>query len=60
MRSVTVGGTTKKQGRHHARNKRRREKLKVLKAEAKVSLMRVKELETQLEVVQKKESLLYS
>ncbi|CAM9776462.1 unnamed protein product, partial [Heterosigma akashiwo] len=53
VRSVMVGGTTKKQGRHHARNRRRREKLKVLKAEAKVSLVKMKELETQLEEEQK-------
>ena len=58
MNSMMVGGTTKKPGRHHARNRRWREKLKVLKAEVKVSLVRVKELETQLEEEQKKESLL--
>ena len=44
-----VQGGTESKGRHNARNRRRRESQKGLNAEAKVSLVRITELETQLE-----------
>mmetsp|Transcript_43124 Transcript_43124/g.70602 ORF Transcript_43124/g.70602 Transcript_43124/m.70602 type:complete len:303 (+) Transcript_43124:1527-2435(+) len=52
-----VGGT--KPGRHNVRNRQRREKRRVLIAEAKVSLVRVKELEDQLKLEEKQKSELH-
>mmetsp|Transcript_10988 Transcript_10988/g.24046 ORF Transcript_10988/g.24046 Transcript_10988/m.24046 type:complete len:320 (-) Transcript_10988:1025-1984(-) len=46
--------TARKPGKQSARNKRRREKRKVLMAEAKASLVKIKELETQLGLKEKK------
>ena len=52
-----VGGT--KPGKHNVRNRQRREKRRVLIAEAKVSLVRVKELEDQLKLEEEQKSELH-
>ena len=52
-----VGGT--KPGKHNVRNRQRREKRRVLIAEAKVSLVRIKELEAQLKLEEEQKSELH-
>jgi len=53
-----AGGTTKP-GKHHARNQLRRDKKRALIAEAKIFLVRVKELQAQLKLKEEKNDELH-